>query len=130
MVCKVLFPIFGVPQLDMVSGSYERNALIQFCAPAQFFVQQEPSLAVEFDFAGQGKADSLECYRFVRGSILGDRDKGDLLEVFLRVQAEDAVCAEDKIEITAVFVGVDLIPEFVGDEHSAFAIDDVFVFAC
>jgi hypothetical protein len=54
----------------------------------------------------------------------------DLLEIPLRVQAQYAVGAEYEIEVAAMRVGVDLIPQLVADEHSSFAVDNVLVFAC
>jgi hypothetical protein len=79
---------------------------------SQSFIEQQSSLAVQLDFAGQSEAYSLEGHRFVGCRCSRRYGQGDLLEILLRVKAEYAVGAKNEIEVAAVLIGVDLTPEF------------------
>ena len=114
----------------MVSDPNECNLILQPCPFAQSFIQEQSSLAVQLHLAGQRKAYSLERHRLIRRRGLGRNRKDYPLEIFLRVQTEYAVCAEDKIKIAAMLIDIDLVPQLVRDEDSAFGIDYVLVLAC
>ena len=73
MVCKILFPRFAVPQFDMVSDSYKGDAVFQAGSFSQIFIQKQPSLCIEFYFAGQGKAYSLEGHSLIRSGHDSDQ---------------------------------------------------------
>jgi hypothetical protein len=97
---------------------------------AQSFIQKQSALAVQLHLAGQSKADSLERYSLIRGGSAGCNCKSYLLEILFGVQTKYAVGAEDKIEIAAVLIGINLTSQLARDEDSALVIDNVKIFAC
>jgi hypothetical protein len=130
MVRKILFPTLTVPQFDVVSDADKRNMVFQSGSFAQSFIQEQSPLAVQLHLAGQSKTYSLEYHSLIRRSGPGRDRKGYLLKILLGVQTEYAVGAEDKVEIAAVLIDINLTSQFGRDEDSAFAVDNVLVFAC
>jgi len=114
----------------VVSDADERNSVFEAGSFPELLIEQESSLFVEFDIASQSKAYSLKGDSFIRsrGIWCGGRDES--LEIFSRIEAKYAVCPKDEVEIAAMLLGIDLVPQFVGNQDSALIVDNVFVFAC
>ena len=112
----------------MVSDTDKCNMVFQPRPLSQSFIQKQSALAVQLHLTGQSKADSLERYGLIRGGSAGCNRKSYLLEILFGVQTKYAVGAEDKIEVAAVLLGINLTSELIRDEDSAFGIDYVFIF--
>jgi hypothetical protein len=114
----------------MVSDAYHGNLLFQTGPCPELFVQEQPTLPVQLNFAGQRKTDTLESDGLVRSGRRRTYGERYLLEALLRIKAQYAVGAEDEVEIAPVLVSVDLASKLVRDEDSPLIIDNVLVFAC
>ena len=130
MVGEILVPTVAVPQLDMVSDADKCNTVFQTGPFSQAFVQEQSSLGIEFDFACECKTHSFEGDGLIGCGGVWRDGKGYLFEIFFRIEAKNAVCAEDEVEAAAMFFAVNLVSEFVRDEDSAFGVNYVLVFTC
>jgi hypothetical protein len=127
---EVFLPAIRVPKLNVVPDPNKCDGVLKSSSFSQFLIQEQSSLPIQFDLTGQSKCEPFKCHRFVWGIRPWRHGKGDLLETFFGIKAQNAVRSENKVKIAAVLVCVDLASELVGNEQPTLIINGVLVLAC